>query len=91
MLEGKVRPQPQRNARPEKALLEGKSDVKLREKQKDFELRDYQAQRVRNLPKTYEQRLGLPPVAYTGYFNSNFTTQSIDCCIKNAKFLIWED
>ena len=52
VLQGKVRPPPERNARPEKAPLAGKSDVKLREKQKDFELRDYQAQRVRNLGKT---------------------------------------
>ena len=50
MLEGKLRPQPERNARPEKAPLTGK----LREKQKDFEQRDYQAQRVRNLGKTYD-------------------------------------
>jgi len=50
VLEGKLRPQPERNARPEKAPLTGK----LREKQKDFEQRDYQAQRVRNLGKTYD-------------------------------------
>lgn len=54
VLHGKLRPQPERNAKPEKAPLADKSDVKLREKQKDFEQRDYQAQRVRDLGKTYD-------------------------------------
>lgn len=55
VLEGKLRPQPERNAKPDKVPLTGKSDVKLREKQKDFELRDYQAQRVRNIGNTCDQ------------------------------------
>ena len=54
VLQGKLRPQPERNTKPDRAPLAGNSDVKLREKQKDFELRDYQAQRVRNLGKTYD-------------------------------------
>ena len=45
VLQGKLRPQPERIAKPDRVA--GNSDVKLREKQKDFELRDYQAQRVR--------------------------------------------
>lgn len=52
MLEGKLRPHADRDERPEKVILGGRSDVKLREKQKDFEQRDYQAQRVLNLYKT---------------------------------------
>lgn len=55
MLEGRLRPQPERNAKPDKVPLAGKSEVKLREKQKDFELRDYQAQRVRNIGNTCDQ------------------------------------
>lgn len=50
VLEGKVRPQFDRtDGRPEKVPLTTKTDVKLREKQKDFEQRDYQAQRVMNI------------------------------------------
>ena len=50
VLEGKVRPQFDRaDGRPEKVPLTTKTDVKLREKQKDFEQRDYQAQRVMNM------------------------------------------
>lgn len=52
VLEGKLRPHADRDGRPEKVILGGRSDVKLREKQKDFEQRDYQAQRVLNLYKT---------------------------------------
>lgn len=52
MLEGKLRLHADRDGRPEKVILGGRSDVKLREKQKDFEQRDYQAQRVLNLYKT---------------------------------------
>ena len=55
VLEGKLRPQAERNAIPDKVPLVGKSDVKLREKQKDFELRDYQAQRVRSICDTCDQ------------------------------------
>lgn len=52
VLEGKLRPQTERDGRPEKVALGGRSDVKLREKQKDFEQRDFQAQRVLNLNET---------------------------------------
>ena len=50
MLEGKLRPQFDRvDGRPDKVPLSTKTDVKLREKRKDFEQRDYQAQRVMNV------------------------------------------
>lgn len=52
VLQGKIRPQPERDEKPQKVPITGRSDVKLREKQKDFEQRDYQAQRVLNLSKT---------------------------------------
>ena len=47
MLEGKLRPQFDKvDGRPEKIAVASKADVKLREKQRDFERRDYQAQKV---------------------------------------------
>ena len=50
MLQGKLRPQfDKADGRPEKVPLATKTDVKLWEKQKDFEQRDYQAQRVMNV------------------------------------------
>lgn len=53
VIEGKLRPQLDlRDGKPEKVQLAGRSDVKLREKQQDFEQRDYQAQRVTNLDRT---------------------------------------
>lgn len=55
VLQGKLRPQPERDGKPEKVPLTGRSDVKLREKQKDFEQRDYQAQRVLHFRKTVSQ------------------------------------
>ena len=52
VLQGILRPQPERDGKPENVPLAGRSDVNLREKQKDFEERDYQAQRVLDLCKT---------------------------------------
>ena len=50
VLEGKFRPQFDGvDGRPDKVPLSTKTDVKLREKRKDFEQRDYQAQRVMNV------------------------------------------
>ena len=49
VLHGKLRPQFDRaDGRPEKVPVATKTEVKLREKQKDFEQRDYRAQRVNN-------------------------------------------
>lgn len=47
MLEGKIRPQFDRlDGRPEKVPVSTRADVKLREKQRDFENLDYEAQKV---------------------------------------------
>lgn len=49
VLQGKHRPQfDGTDGRPEKVPLAARSDVKLREKQKSFEQRDFQAQRVKH-------------------------------------------
>lgn len=49
VLQGKHRPQfDGTDGKPEKVPLAARSDVKLREKQKSFEQRDFQAQRVKH-------------------------------------------
>lgn len=61
VLQGKLRPQFDRaDGRPEKVPLSTKSDVKLREKQKDFEQRDYKAQRVKTVLMNLQGDCNLP-------------------------------
>lgn len=82
VLQGKLRPQPERDGKPQKVPLTGRSDVKLREKQKDFEQRDYQAQRVLNLRKTIQHSyvFNCFLAQYSSSFH-NITTQNMYQCI----------
>lgn len=58
VLEGKIRPQFDRlDGRPDKVPVSTRADVKLREKQRDFEKLDYQAQKVRFMNKDLYRNL----------------------------------